>query len=185
MSMWTAGGANSLAGRCLVISASVLRLASSRWPAGVGAALLLIAAAPRPPLPTRFTDMAATRAIAPDAWHGRTTVISFWARWCGPCLAELPKLPALAAANPDLRFVAASLDGRRSAGRWLAENPLPGIVTVHATGAPGTVLRMIGDGQQLLPFNIVVDAAGRVCAITGYSLDADQLARLLAVCRAN
>ena len=146
-------------------------------------ALLLSAAAPRPPLPTRFTNMAATQAIAATAWHGRTTIISYWARWCGPCLVELPTLPALAAANPDLRFVAASLDGRRSANRWLASHPLPGIVTVHAEGTPASILRPLGNGRLLLPFNIVVDAAGRVCAISIYRLDADQLARLLAICQ--
>ena len=147
-------------------------------------AFTLAAAAPRPPLPTRFIDMAATKAIPVDAWHGRATVISYWARWCGPCLVELPTLPALAAANPDLRFVAAALDGRRSAGHWLAAHPLPGIETVYAIGTPASILRPLGDGRLLLPFNIVVNANGNVCAISIYRLDADQLARLLAICRA-
>ena len=146
--------------------------------------VVLLTAAARPPLPTRFTDMAATRAIPVNAWHGRTTVISYWARWCGPCLVELPTLPALAAANPDLRFVAASLDGRRAAETWLASHPLPGIITVHADGTPGSILRPLGNRRLLLPFNIVVDAAGRVCAISTNALDADQLAQLLAICRA-
>lgn len=128
--------------------------------------------------------MAATAAVPVDAWHGRTTIISYWARWCGPCLVELPTLPALAAANPDLHFVAASLDGRRGASRWLASHPLPGIETIHALGTPASILRPLGNGRLLLPFNIVVDAAGRVCAISIYRLDADQLARLLAICRA-
>ena len=178
--MRLASEADSLAGRfasgCGYLCLKLLAFAAC--------AFLLAAAAPRPPLPTRFTDMTATQAIPTAAWHGRTTVISYWARWCGPCLVELPTLPALAAANPDLRFVAASLDGRRAANRWLASHPLPGIVSVHAAGTPASILRPLGNGRLLLPFNIVVDAAGRVCAISTYRLDADQLARLLAICRA-
>lgn len=147
-------------------------------------ALLLNAAAPPSPLPTRFTDMAATHPVASGVWHGKTTVISYWAPWCGPCLVELPTLPALAAANPDLHFVAAALDGRKRAEHWLAAHPLPGIATVYATGAPASILRAIGDRQLTLPFNLVVDPAGNVCAISIHSLTADQLARLLAICRA-
>jgi thiol-disulfide isomerase/thioredoxin len=144
-----------------------------------GAALFCVAAGLPP---TRFTDLHDRREIATQGWRGQTTLISFWAHWCGPCLVELRGLPELAAANPRLHFVAASLDSRRAARRWLARNPVPGIETVHVDGGAATVLRHLGNTRLLLPYTIVLDAAGNVCATTIYRVDARHLATLLARC---
>lgn len=151
---------------------------------GAGAFLwLLAAAAPVPRSAPAYTDLASKQPIAPDAWRGKLTLISFWAWWCGPCLVELRGLPALVAANPDVRFVIAAMDSRRRALDWLARYPVPGATAVHVAGAPSNILRSLGDYQLLLPFNMVVDPQGRVCASSVYRLDAGQLATLLAACR--
>jgi thiol-disulfide isomerase/thioredoxin len=148
---------------------------------GAGAFLLLAAAAPSSgPV---YTDLASKQPIAGDAWRGRWTLMSFWAWWCGPCLVELRGLPALVAANPDVHFVTAAMDSRRRALDWLARNPVPGATSVHIAGAPSNILRSLGDYQLLLPFNMVIDPQGRVCASSVYRLDAGQLATLLAKCR--
>ena len=34
-----------------------------------------------------------------DDYRGRGVVLNLWATWCGPCVAELPTLDALAAAG--------------------------------------------------------------------------------------
>lgn len=153
---------------------------------GAGAFLWLLAAAapvPRPVLTTPFTDLASKQPIASDAWRGQWTLVSFWAWWCGPCLVELRGLPALVAANPDVRFVTAAVDSRRRALDWLARYPVPGAASVHVAGAPSNILRSLGDYRLLLPFNIVVDPQGRICASSVYRLDAGQIAALLAACR--
>jgi thiol-disulfide isomerase/thioredoxin len=33
--------------------------------------------------------------ISSDTWRGRTVVLSYWATWCPPCLAEIPEVSAL------------------------------------------------------------------------------------------
>jgi thiol-disulfide isomerase/thioredoxin len=33
--------------------------------------------------------------ISSDTWRGRTVVLSYWATWCPPCLAEIPEITAL------------------------------------------------------------------------------------------
>jgi thiol-disulfide isomerase/thioredoxin len=148
--------------------------------------LFLVAAAPpaaNPVSATRFTDLATKAPVASDAWRGRWTLVSFWAWWCGPCLVELRGLAALAAANPDVSFVTAAVDSRSRALRWLTRNPVPGTAAVHVAGAPADILRALGDYQLLLPFNIIVDPQGRICASSVYRLDAGQVTTMLAKCR--
>lgn len=45
-----------------------------------------------------------------SALKGTPVVLNFWATWCKPCLAEMPRLEAAARANPDIRFLEIDLD---------------------------------------------------------------------------
>lgn len=45
-----------------------------------------------------------------SALRGTPVVLNFWATWCKPCLAEMPRLEAAARANPDIRFFEIDLD---------------------------------------------------------------------------
>ena len=44
------------------------------------------------------------------ALKGTPVVLNFWATWCKPCLAEMPRLESAAAANPGVRFFEIDLD---------------------------------------------------------------------------
>ena len=44
------------------------------------------------------------------ALKGTPVVLNFWATWCKPCLAEMPRLEAAARAHPDVRFFEIDLD---------------------------------------------------------------------------
>lgn len=42
--------------------------------------------------------------------RGKITVLDFWATWCRPCLAAMPRLDQLARSHPDVAVIAINLD---------------------------------------------------------------------------
>lgn len=52
------------------------------------------------------------KPVTLDDYKGRFVILHFWASWCPPCIAELPKLKAFAdkKAGKDLAVVVVSLD---------------------------------------------------------------------------
>jgi thiol-disulfide isomerase/thioredoxin len=64
-------------------------------PWGVGLAILLLAAAPRAPLPLSTLEGAPLEvSLAPGE---RALVLHFWASWCPECVEEMPVIDRLAA----------------------------------------------------------------------------------------
>jgi thiol-disulfide isomerase/thioredoxin len=69
----------------------------------------LAAAAPKAELSAKTLD---GRKVHLKDLRGKLVVLNFWATWCAPCRAEMPMLIAAAKANrnPDLEFIAVSVD---------------------------------------------------------------------------
>jgi thiol-disulfide isomerase/thioredoxin len=66
--------------------------------------------APALALPRIGADGALGEPVTLAASRGRVTVIDFWATWCKPCLAAMPKLDQLARSEPDVAVIAVNLD---------------------------------------------------------------------------
>ena len=113
----------------------------------------------------RATDISGT-AWTTDQLRGRVTVIDFWATWCAPCLAEMPRLKRIRESYPrsELEILGVALEpgARRTLVSWLNRNRVdwPQIQERGYDGALATAF-----GVRELPATVVVDVDGRISAI--------------------
>jgi thiol-disulfide isomerase/thioredoxin len=113
-----------------------------------------------PALPSeRLAGAPATLAQLLASSHGRATLITFWASWCGPCAKEAPALERFsqsAAGRGRLVGVDWS-DGLSGAREFVARHGWTFPVLRDAEGTVGNDYRLTG-----LPTTFVLDASGRI-----------------------
>ena len=97
---------------------------------------------------------------------GKTTIIAFWASWCGVCQSEMPTYQALhrsVADRDDVRMVLVNREGDQDVQRGLAiaerVRAERGLTMPMAVDDDGLYRRL---NAQVLPHIIVVDSAGVV-----------------------
>lgn len=132
-------------------------------PAFVPAVEAPLAARAATPVPTTLPafeamDLAGGTVRAADL-RGRPLLLNLWATWCEPCRDELPVLQELAEKHPNLRVLAASVDGPGSAAtvRKLAGRLAPKLTVLHPDGGLGAAL-----GVSAVPQTWLFDAEQRL-----------------------
>jgi thiol-disulfide isomerase/thioredoxin len=99
--------------------------------------------------------------------RGRVVLLDFWATWCAPCLAELPRLKTLREQfrREDFEIIGISLDAgsRRAFVSWLNRHRIEWPQVHERGGYSGTVPRQFGVDR--LPRTVLIDRDGRIAAV--------------------
>lgn len=106
-----------------------------------------------------LTDVQGKKQTLAD-FRGKTVLFSFWASWCGPCLAEMPALGKLVDHFKGRPFELLLVNVDETAAdvkSTMSLDSLPGKVFF---GATGDTLHSLG--VQSIPFTLLVDASGNI-----------------------
>lgn len=72
-----------------------------------------------------------TQAALEEALKADAVIIDFWAPWCGPCKMLMPRLDAMAQANPKLSLVKVNIDEAPEIAGAFRIRSIPTLVAYH------------------------------------------------------
>ena len=117
-----------------------------------------------------------------SALRGRPVVLNFWATWCKPCLAEMPRLEQAARDNPAIAFYEVDLDEDGAKVRGFFDSlEISHLVPLIDVGS--SVARAYGLGQGV-PTTYFIDRDGVVRATSLGEMDAATIAKNLSLVNA-
>ena len=98
--------------------------------------------------------------------RGKVVLLDFWASWCSPCVAKMPKMQALREAfadREDFAMIGLSLDwDLERARRMIDEKKLDWTQLTLGSMDESIVVKQYGVGE--IPMTILIDAEGTILA---------------------
>ena len=98
-----------------------------------------------------------------DDLRGKIVLIDFWATWCAPCLADMPRLKKLHKVYAgDLVIIGVSLDRieRRTFTSWVRRNGITWMQVHESRGYNGDLARLFE--VEELPVTLLFDREGQL-----------------------
>jgi thiol-disulfide isomerase/thioredoxin len=104
----------------------------SKW-ASIARGLLGRLAADGKPFDLTFNDAIRGAQVSMQGFRGKVVVVDFWANWCGPCIADMPRMKDLYSRYHDkgVEFIGVNLDSSRDGygpdtlKAFVAKNQIP------------------------------------------------------------
>lgn len=120
------------------------------------------------PFELAFNDAVTGSAVDMKGLKGKVVVIDFWATWCGPCVAEMPRMKELYGKYKDqgVEFIGVSLDQPEEDGgldalkKFVAEKEVPWPQYYQGKGWESDFSRSWG--INAIPAMFVVDQEGNL-----------------------
>ena len=84
--------------------------------------------------------------------EGKKLLVDYWAKWCGPCKALIPRLQALESQYPDVTFVKVDVDENMDAALDLGVRTVP---TIMIYNGEELVNRSLGANNDIVYKNIL------------------------------
>ena len=84
--------------------------------------------------------------------QGKTVLVDYWAKWCGPCKALIPRLELLEEQYPDVTFVKVDVDENMDASLDLGIRTVP---TIMIYNGEELVSRSLGANNDIVYTNIL------------------------------
>jgi len=104
--------------------------------------------------------------VALGRYKGKPLVVNFWARWCGPCRAEIPELIKFRAAHKGkIEVLGIGIEDKAEPAREFAkayEMDYP-VFIAKEQGFP--LMKALGNTKAGLPFTVFIDGNGQVVQI--------------------
>jgi thiol-disulfide isomerase/thioredoxin len=123
------------------------------------------------PLDLEFTDAIKGTTVSIKGLKGKVVVLDFWATWCGPCVAEIPRMKKLYAQFKDqgVEFIGVSLDVPKDEGgldklkAFVAKNEIPWHQYYQGEGFESEFSTRMG--ISIIPQLFLIDAEGKLASI--------------------
>jgi thioredoxin 1 len=84
--------------------------------------------------------------------EGKKLLVDYWAKWCGPCKALIPRLEILEKQYPDITFVKVDVDENMDAALDLGVRTVP---TIMIYNGEELVSRSLGANNDIVYKNIL------------------------------
>lgn len=111
-------------------------------------------------------------SIANATLAGHMTLIDVWATWCSPCVADLPKMRALAneCRARGVEMIGIAVESGRTADRdvfvqWCADHQIDWPQVLDTGSGPDSLSESLG--ITAVPHYLLIDSRGRVIAAAG------------------